>query len=278
MKISLILAPYDSGHRHSGAGQGPDALIAGGLVETLTLSGHDVTVEDIGRVGDKQLREIATGFDVCRAVAAKVAESRDDGVFPIVLCGNCLTASGAIAGESADSLVWFDQHGDINTPETSRSGFLDGMALSVALGQCWKPLAATIPGFSAIDPTSCMLVDARDLDLDEVKLLGKLPVIRSECEDVQKRVVGLQKAGVQRTHIHLDLDVHNAKKLHVNRYSQAGGPGPEEVREAVACIARSVPVVGMTISAYDPAYDARGDVPPAVGELLVDFLAALERI
>ena len=54
MKISIILASYDSGHYHGGMGQGPDAIVAGGLVDALTLAGHDVAVTDIGRVGDEQ--------------------------------------------------------------------------------------------------------------------------------------------------------------------------------------------------------------------------------
>ena len=54
MKLSIILAPYDSGHWHEGFGQGPDAIIAGGLVDELALRGHDVVVEEIGKVGDAQ--------------------------------------------------------------------------------------------------------------------------------------------------------------------------------------------------------------------------------
>ncbi|TIT54008.1 MAG: arginase family protein, partial [Mesorhizobium sp.] len=45
MKLSIILAPYDSGLYHAGCGQGPDAIIAGGLVDELTFRGHDVVVE-----------------------------------------------------------------------------------------------------------------------------------------------------------------------------------------------------------------------------------------
>ena len=44
MKVSIILAPYDSGHYHGGMGQGPDALISGGLIEALTLAGHDLSL------------------------------------------------------------------------------------------------------------------------------------------------------------------------------------------------------------------------------------------
>jgi arginase len=42
-------------------------------------------------------------------------------------------------------------------------------------------------------------------------------------------------------------------------------------------LAGPLTVVGLTISAYDPAFDAKGEVPPLVGELLVELLATLER-
>lgn len=274
----MILAPYDSGRRHEGFGQGPDTLLAGGLVETLTLSGHDVEVVEIDKIKGLNDREIATGFAVCRAVAEKVTESRAVGRFPVILAGNCLTACGAIAGEDADSIIWFDQHGDLNTPGTSSSGFLDGMALAIALGLCWQPMASAIPGFQPVDPAKCMLVGARDLDPDEKALLADLPVIRADVGEAADKVSGLREAGVRRAHLHIDLDVHDPDELQVNRYAEPGGPSADMVREAVSCMARSVLIVGLTLSAYDPAFDAKGDVPPAVGRLLVDFLAAMERI
>lgn len=277
MKVSIILAPYDSGHYHGGMGQGPDALIAGGLVEALTIAGHDIAVDDIGKVGDAQEREIATGFAVCSAVATHVRAARDNGRFPIVLAGNCLTSAGAVAGEGADAIVWADQHGDLNTPETSRYGFLDGMALATVLGLCWRPLAAAIPGFDAIDPSRCVLVNARDLDPTEIELLATLPVIRTECQDVTKAAERLKSAGAARVHMHLDLDVHDPEELQANRYAQPGGPAPAELRQAACDLARLLPVAGITISAYDPAFDVQADVPPLVGRLLTDLLATVER-
>jgi arginase len=135
MQVTIILASYDSGNYHGGCGQGPDAIIAGGLPDELALHGHEAVVEDIGKVDEEQAREISTGFAVCNAVAEKITAARKEGRFPVVLAGNCLTVAGAVAGEQADSVVWFDQHADINTPETSTSGFLDGMALATLLGQ-----------------------------------------------------------------------------------------------------------------------------------------------
>jgi arginase len=88
LKLSLIVAPYDSGRRHEGFGKGPDALLSGGLVEMLTLSGHDVEVQEIGKIKGLDDREIATGFAVCKAVAEKVGQSEAAGRFPVVLSGN----------------------------------------------------------------------------------------------------------------------------------------------------------------------------------------------
>ncbi|ANN55713.1 arginase [Mesorhizobium loti NZP2037] len=276
MKITIILASYDSGHYHGGMGQGPDALIAGGLVDALTIAGHEVAVADIGRVGDDQEREIATGFAVCNAVSGEVRIAIDRGRFPIVLAGNCLTSAGAVAGEGADAIIWADQHGDLNTPETSVYGFLDGMALATVLGLCWRPMAAAIPGFKPIDPSRCVLVNARDLDPAEEELLKTLPVIRTECPGIGPATTKLKAAGAKSVHMHLDLDVHDPKELQANRYVTSGGPSPEQLRDAACAMALAVPVVGITVSAYDPAFDAQGDVPPLVGELLNDLIATIE--
>ena len=276
MKISIILASYDSGHYHGGMGQGPDALISGGLVDALTMAGHDVVVEDIGRVGDVQEREIATGFAVCNAISGEVRIAQDKGRFPIVLAGNCLTSAGAVAGEGADAIIWADQHGDLNTPETSIHGFLDGMALATVLGLCWHPMAAAIPGFKPIDPSRCVLVNARDLDPAEKQLLKTLPILRTECPGVAQAAEKLKAAGAERVHMHLDLDVHDPEDLQANRYVSYGGPSPEQLRDATCAMALAMPVVGITVSAYDPAFDAQSDVPPLVGQLLNDLIATIE--
>lgn len=277
MKLTIVLASYDSGHHRSGFGLGPEALISAGLADHLRARGHCIVVEDIGKVGDAQEREIATGFAVCAAVAKRVRSAQADGRFPIVLAGNCLTAAGAVAGDGADTIVWFDQHGDINTPETSTFGFLDGMALSSVLGLCWRPMTAAIPGFQAIDPARCVLVDARDLDPGERRLLEQLPIRHVPCDKAVDEANALAASGAATTHLHLDLDVHNPSMLQANKYATPGGPSPDDVRHAVCGIARSIPLAGMTITAYDPTFDADRKMPAAVKDLLAEFLSALER-
>jgi hypothetical protein len=92
----------------------------------------------------------------------------------LILSGNCNAGLGAIAGIDAAkaAIVWLDAHPDFHTPETSASGFLDGMGLAIATGACWGTLAGSIPGFLPVEERNTVLVGARDIDPGEQERLG----------------------------------------------------------------------------------------------------------
>ena len=75
-------------------------------------------------------------------------------------------------------MVWFDAHADFNTPETSPSGFLDGMAVAILTGRCWRSLAAQITGFEVVPESRVALVGIRDLDPPEADALAASRVRR----------------------------------------------------------------------------------------------------
>jgi arginase len=61
-------------------------------------------------------------------------------------------------------IVWFDAHGDFNTPETTPTGYLGGMVLSALCG-LWES------GFDAgLSPDRIILAGTRDLDPGESRL------------------------------------------------------------------------------------------------------------
>jgi arginase family enzyme len=72
------------------------------------------------------------------------------GNFPLLIAGDCaiaLTTLDAVARHRPDArILWLDTHGDFNTPETTKSGFLGGMALAGAVG-LWD--AGVAPPFPA---------------------------------------------------------------------------------------------------------------------------------
>ena len=70
------------------------------------------------------------------AVARAVASDAGFGGCPVVMSGDCNTSAGIMAGlqrAGADpAIVWFDAHGDVQTLETTTSGYLGGLAFAAA--------------------------------------------------------------------------------------------------------------------------------------------------
>jgi arginase family enzyme len=82
---------------------------------------------------------------------------------PLVLGGCCCSHIGAVEGLAARvgrlSLVWFDAHGDLNTPESTPSGNTWGMPLRMIVDS------------GAVAPRDVALVGARNLDPPEQEFL-----------------------------------------------------------------------------------------------------------
>src|SRR5262249_16023903 len=139
-------------------------------------------------------------------ISERVRIVRADGRFPLVISGNCNTAVGTISGCGCEDtgVVWFDAHGEATTPETTRSGFLDGLPVSIVTAHCWRSLARTIPGFEPIPGERVLLVGSRDVEATESDLLDQVGVRRvAQPRDLD----GSGVLGVSGVYLHLDLDV-----------------------------------------------------------------------
>ena len=148
-EVEVMVVPYDSGHRGKRMGAGPERLIEAGLESALREAGFDVATTSIELPDDFFPAEPQAAFALHRLLARAVGDASSRGAFPLILAGNCNTAIGTLAGiRNRDiGIIWFDAHGDFNTPETTSSGFFDGMALATATGHCWREMVASVPGF-----------------------------------------------------------------------------------------------------------------------------------
>ena len=280
MRVHLIRVPYDSGNRGLRMGAGPDRLTSA----AGRLRARGVEVEEIPVEAPVGLRaEIATSFALHRGVAAEMRRASLAGAFPVVLSGNCGSAIGAVAAAGAGTgLAWFDGHGDFNTPETTVSGFLDGMALAVATGRCFRPLAASISGFVPVAGHDAFLVGARDLDPDERTALESSDVgwVTVEAIRASGAATALQpvldRMRASRVHVHVDLDVHDPALAPANEFAPEGGLTPREVQQAVRAIAAARPICSASLAAYDPSVD-RGGRALQAGLDLIDLLVGLRR-
>lgn len=265
-RIRLLEVPYDSGHRDVRHGAGPAALVAGGAAHRLAAHGADV---DHGLVdldlADGFAIEAATGTEVMRRVARDVAAHPDR--VPVVLAGNCGVTLGVVAGlrlvgpERRVAVLWFDAHGDLQTPTTSASGFFDGMGFAMMGGRCWQALAATVPGHATLPDERALLVGGHDLDDAEHELIASSGVTMLSVADIRAgrtdEVLDRVAANADAVHIHVDLDVHDPSVAPANSYAAPGGLLPDEVRAVVCAAVARLPLASVTIASWDPDCDVK---------------------
>jgi arginase len=261
MDIQLLLVPYDSAQRGSRCGAGPEHLVRAGLAAHLHDQGHVVTAVHI--IEDDpayQPAEIRTAFELARRVATAVRSARAAGHFPLVLSGNCNTAVGTLSGltPSRRSTFWFDAHGDFNTPETTTTGFLDGMGLAMTTGLCWQQLAATVPEFHPVAAEATFLLGARDLDVAEAALLEESAITSIAVGQIPKELPSmLAKAPLADSlgYLHLDLDVLDPSVGHANYLPVPDGLSLSQLIAAVAAIRARVPLGAAALTSYSPEDD-----------------------
>jgi arginase len=260
----IISVPYVVGREADGMGAGPLAL---GRPAAAALGTQDVRSIALS---EPRTTEVAACFDLNRRLAAEVAAARADGVLPVVLTGNCHSQQAVLAGLGTDGvgLVWLDCHGDFNTPETTETGYFDGYGLAMVVGDCWRTLCATVPGFAPLPEDRVVLVGVRDVEAGERERLDRSAIHRVEAEDVGRLPEHLDRLRAERISLHVDLDVLDPAHGRANEFAVPPGIAPEELIAAARAVARHHELAALTLSAYDPSYDPDGRVLDAALGLL----------
>ena len=269
MDIQIFVVPYDSGHHRWRCGLGPDHLLNAGLVGHLQREGH--AVADVQVIEDDpgyRPAEIRTAFELARRLAVAVRAAHEAGRFALVLSGNCNSAVGTLSGLSPSrrATFWFDAHGDYNTPETTTTGFLDGMGLTMTVGRCWERLLATVPGYQPVEEDATFLLGARDLDPPEEALLRQSAITLVEVGRIGEQFPGLlAQARLADTigYIHLDLDVLDPTIGHANYFPVPNGLSLAQLTGAIAAIRARVPLRAAAVTSYSPAEDGGGGIARA---------------
>jgi arginase len=196
-----------------------------------------------------------------------VAGEAGSGGRPVVLSGDCLTALGTMSGLQRAGIeagiVWFDAHGDVQTPETTTSGYLAGMVLRLLVGYRPELIAARL-GLRAVPERQVTLAGARDLDPPEVSYLAGAQIRRCEVGELDAAVL---PGGP--LYVHLDLDVIDPAQLPGLRFPAPGGPGPAQLAGALHALLGTgrVAAIGVACSWY-PGYPAAGQIRDHLGAVL----------
>jgi arginase family enzyme len=169
--------------------------------------------------------------------AQNLALASDLPVRPLILGGCCCSHVGAIEALSSRhdrlGVIWFDSHGDLNTPQTSPSGNQWGMPLRMVIDS------------GAVDAPDVALIGARNLDPPEVEFIAATG-IHDDPRAVLDRV--------DCVYVAIDCDVFDPAELSVFM-PEPDGPRLAEVERQLAAIRESGTVVGVGLTglAPDPA-------------------------
>ncbi len=160
----------------------------------------DATIDPALPEGTPWERMAALAIEIADAVAGALRAAQ----LPIVLSGDCVASLAVVAGVQAagvePTLLWLDAHGDVQSPETSASGYLGGMPIRQLVGGADR----TVPDALAlrpIDEADVVLLDGRELDPPEAAFLAASRIRHLPLQPV---VVPCPVV------LHVDLDVVDA--------------------------------------------------------------------
>lgn len=195
--VTVIGVPTDFGANRRGVDMGPSAIRYAGLGPALSDAGIDW--EDRGDIPTSPELHESTGpdFDAVETLSHRletaVTDVRHADRLPLVLGGDHSIAFGSVAGATTQfesiGLLWFDAHGDFNTPERSPSGNVHGMVLAGLLGDGSFPDTGW-PRVPELAPTDVTLIGTRDLDPEERTAIVQSPVTVKTMTDVDATGVG----------------------------------------------------------------------------------------
>jgi arginase len=274
MNVSVLTVPYDSGKQNWRMAKGPECLLHTGIAPLLVQMGTAFQHDAI-ELADPNLPEIASAFELAGTVSARVRQARSHGSLPIVLSGNCLIAVGAICGcgPTETCVAWFDAHGEANTPETTKSGFLDGMGIAVLTGRCWRTLVESIPDFRPVPGEHVMLIGARDLEPAEEILLAQACVHRANNPRDLGAFTATMQPEINGIYMHFDLDVLDPAEAVANQWTPPGGLKLADLLQAVSTLCDRLQVKGFGFGSYDPAVDRDGCALRAATQIAEVILA-----
>ena len=262
-------------------GAGPERLLEAGLEKRLKDRGHATSVTTIELPSGFLFAEAQAAFELNRRLASAVHAACERKAFPVILSGNCISSIGTTAGVGPSQLgaIWFDAHGDFNTPETTKSGFLDGMSLGILTGECWSSLAATVPGFKPLSEDRVMLIGARDFDRAEDRAFNSSSITRISADAARRELhedLASLRERVANLYLHVDLDVLDASEGKANSYAVTNGMTVAELDSAISSIIRTFHVRAMAVTAYDPAADTDGRICEAALSSISSAIDALK--
>jgi len=290
-KVAVFGVPSAAGARGPGMERAAFALREAGLLTALGRHARVVNLSDLSlfpwRADDEhpQARNVAVAACAARAAGDEMGRALGEG-FTILVGGDCSLLPGAVGGARRAlgrdiGIVHVDANADLNTPETSPSGRLDGMALALALGRGIPELCAAGGVPPAAHARHVALLGYRELDPGERTAVGELALARSADELRAQGVAASAEAALRAIGddalpvlVHFDVDVLDPEVLAAKDTITPGrGLDWDEAQALLVSLAASPRVVAVEVCEFNPSKDPGGRDARRLVALLEAMLA-----
>ena len=270
--VRIIGIPIDLGQQHRGVDMGPVAIRYAGLSGALTKLGYHT--QDVGNIDvpghytlthrgfSDRLPPIRTACEETYELARRAIR---DGTIPIFLGGDHSASIGSIGGVTHDSdcgLIWIDAHGDFNTPETSETGNIHGMALAILYGKGPQELVDVGRPGAKLKPKQVVLIGPRQLDQSEKENLRASGCTIFTMRDIDERGMSsviaqaLEKlSDCQHIHVSLDMDSIDPNEAPGVGTPVAGGLSYREAQLLMETISDTRRLLSLDIMETNPILD-----------------------
>ena len=240
--LHVVHIRYQDGERELPESDPVDAYAASGAYAVL----GEVTVVEPAFPEEQRNEEPTVNLGLIGGeIADAVAAGRRAGKPVLVVGGNCAVVPGVVGGlqqahgpAARLGLVWFDAHGDFNTPRTTLSGMLGGMPVAVSAGLAyprWRELSHQV---APLPTDRILMVDVRNLDPLEEQLVRATDVVIAAAapefpgEDLTQAVRDLADR-CDLLYLHVDSDILDGCYVPNHRTREPNGPSLEQVLAAI---------------------------------------------
>jgi arginase len=294
--IAILGAPVEAGASVPGSAMGPAMLRTAGIVKSLRDLGYDV--DDRGDLAlplslvhaaapEGKAHRFAHVSAWARLLARETYGFMRAGRIPIVLGGDHSLAMGSIGGVARHAaeaerelfVLWLDAHSDFNTPLTSPSGNMHGMAAAML---CREPGFEGVFGdepHGFIEPGRLHLFGIRSIDSGERRLLQDrgVDVVDMRMLDEHgfavsiRRIIDRVRARSGLLHVSLDVDFLDPTIAPGVGTAVPGGATYREAHLVMELLYESGLSPSLDLVELNPFLDERGKS----ALLLVDLTASL---
>lgn len=195
---------------------------------------------------------------------AKAIQSHAEKI-PVVFANDCTSCLGMVKGLEAKAplILWYDSHGDFNTPETTPSGFLGGMPLAALVGRGNQHLMRGV-GLAPIAEADVIVSDVRNLDPEEGVMLCESEVT------IYESLAALHAGPLpdKSLYIHFDTDVVDCADMPAMSYPEPGGPSLNESIDSLTSVLAQGNTAGILFSLWNDTLERSDEAMDATLRLI----------